>query len=397
VKIVSLKNAVLGDSALVRIGTDDGISGYGPLRPAFLPSGRLRDACADLIIGEDPTDVENVMLKIRHLGGFKPWGSVIGGIEIALWDLAGKAAGLPVCKLLGGKVRSRVRTYNGGVRRSLRGFTPEDFAAAIRAAAAGPEGFPVVKQWLSYHNRGDRDMARFSFGERRQGPEHPNRGLLTPGGFSYVVECAEAMAAVLPDDVSLALDLGPGWTLPDARKFARAVEGLRVAWLEDMLVGDYSHDTGAHLYRELTGSTTTPIHTGEQIYLRGNFRELIESRAVDVLGPDPLDIGGIAELKWVAEYADLHGILIAPHGIHNGLVGLAATVQACATLPDNFIAFEHPIVTPGWWHDIVTGLPDPLVTDGAITVPDKPGLGIEIDVEAARAHLAPEHADFFDN
>jgi L-alanine-DL-glutamate epimerase-like enolase superfamily enzyme len=397
VKIVSVKSAVLGDNALVRIATDEGISGYGPLRPGFMPVGPLRDTYADLLVGEDPTDVEKTMLRIRHLGGFKPWGSVIGGIEIALWDLAGKAAGLPVHKLLGGKLRGRVRTYNGGVRRSLQGFTPGHFAAAIQAATAGPEGFPLVKQWLAYHNRGDRDQPGFSFGERRRGPEHPNRGLLTPAGFTYVVECAEAMASALPDGVSLALDLGPGWTLPDAKKFARAVEGLRIMWLEDMLAGDYSHDTGAHLYRELTASTAAAIHTGEQIYLRGNFRELIESRAVDVIGPDPVDIGGIAELKWVAEYADLHGILIAPHGVHNGIVGLAATVQVCATLPDNFIAFEHPVVEPGWWHDIVTGLPDPLVRDGCITVPEAPGLGIEINPEAARIHLPPQYKDFFDD
>jgi L-alanine-DL-glutamate epimerase-like enolase superfamily enzyme len=396
-KIVSVKSAVLGDNALVRIGTDEGVSGYGPLRPGFLPAGHLQATYADLLLGEDPTDVENVMLRIRHLGGFKPWGSIVGGIEIALWDLAGKAAGLPVHKLLGGKVRSRVRTYNGGVRRSLRGFTPDDFADAMRAATSGSEGFSIVKQWLSYHNRGDRDLVDFSFGERRGGAPHPNRGLLTTSGLAYVVECVEAMVSALPADVPLALDLGPGWTLPDARKLARAVEGLRIAWLEDMLTGDFSHDTGAHLYRELTASTTTAIHTGEQIYLRNNFRELLETRAVDVIGPDPVDIGGIAELKWVAEYADLHGVLVAPHGVHNGIVGLAATVQVCATLPDNFIAFEHPFIEPDWWRSIVTGLPDPLVRNGTIAVPEGPGLGIEFDVEAARSHLPAEYADFFDD
>ena len=80
-------------------------------------------------------------------------------------------------------------------------------------------------------------------------------------------------------------------------------------------------------------STTTPIHTGEQIYLRHNFKDLIEKRAVDIIGPDPADIGGIAELKWVAEYADLHGILMAPHGLFDGLIGLAAHVQVSAKLP----------------------------------------------------------------
>ena len=130
------------------------------------------------------------------------------------------------------------------------------------------------------------------------------------------------MKEVLGDEVGLALDCGPGWMLPDAIRFAKAVEPLNIIWLEDMLTGDYVPCVNADVYRELTQSTTTPIHTGEQIYLRQNFKELIEKQAVRIVGPDPADVGGIAELKWVAEYADLHGILMAPHGTFDGLIGL---------------------------------------------------------------------------
>ena len=89
----------------------------------------------------------------------------------------------------------------------------------------------------------------------------------------------------------------------------------------------------ADLYREVTHRTSTPIHTGEQIYLRQNFKELFEKQAINIVGPDPADVGGLAELKWVAEYADLHGVLMAPHGTLDGLIGLAALVQVSATLP----------------------------------------------------------------
>jgi L-alanine-DL-glutamate epimerase-like enolase superfamily enzyme len=116
-----------------------------------------------------------------------------------------------------------------------------------------------------------------------------------------------------------------------------------------------------------------------------------------VIGPDPCDIGGLAELKWVAEYADLHGILMAPHGTGNGMLGMAALVQVCATLPSNYIAFEYPIGKKDIWHEIVEGLPDPIVKDSMIEVWDRPGLGIEINVEAARPHLRPEDAGFFDS
>ncbi|HET8522849.1 MAG TPA: enolase C-terminal domain-like protein, partial [Thermomicrobiales bacterium] len=118
--------------------------------------------------------------------------------------------------------------------------------------------------------------------------------------------------------------------------------------------------------------------------------------AVDIVGPDPCDIGGIAELKWVAEFADLHGILIAPHGTGNGVLGMAALVQVSATLPDNYIAFEYPTGKPEWWYDIVEGLPDPIVKDGFIEVWDRPGMGVDFNVEAAKAHLPDGEADFFD-
>ena len=154
------------------------------------------------------------------------------------------------------------------------------------------------------------------------------------------------MKEVLGDEVGLALDCGPGWMVPDAIRLARALEPLNIMWLEDMLTGDYVPYVNADVYRDLTQSTSTPIHTGEQIYLRQNFKELIETQAVNVIGPDPGDVGGIAELKWIAEYADLHGILMAPHGTGDGLLGLAALVQVCATLPHNYIAFEYPVGQP---------------------------------------------------
>jgi L-alanine-DL-glutamate epimerase-like enolase superfamily enzyme len=146
----------------------------------------------------------------------------------------------------------------------------------------------------------------------------------------------------------------------------------------------------------MTRSTSTPIHTGEQVYLRQNFVELIERQAVRIVGPDPEDVGGLAELKWVAEYADLHGILMAPHGIFDGLIGLAGLVHVCATLPYNFIAFEYPLAKPDWWYDIIKRLSNPVVKDGLIEVWDTPGLGVDFNEDAARQYLAEEDKAFFD-
>jgi len=395
-KITDLKCAVIGDNPVVRITTDAGIDGYGQAensKPYLKPHVLFY---RDWVLGQDPTDVERVMLRIRRYGSFKPWGAAVSAIEMALWDIAGKSAGVPVYKLLGGKVRDKVRVYNGGVRFPMAGSEPQHYAENVAKMKESPENFFMIKQGISFHSGMFRDHPEFLLDEVRPGGAHPNRGKLTEKGLKHIIACAEAMKEVLGDEVGLALDCGPGWVLPDVIRFARAVEPLNLMWLEDTLTGDYTPYVLADVYRELTSSTITPIHTGEQIYLRQNFRELIEGHAVNIIGPDPADIGGIAELKWVAEYADLHGILMAPHGIIDGLIGLAALVQVSATLPLNYIAFEYPVARPAWWYDIIEGLPDPIVKDSLIEVWDTPGLGVTFNIPEAKKHLKEEDKDFFD-
>lgn len=395
-KITDLKCAVIGRNPVVRIVTDEGISGYGEVegsKPYLKPHVLFYK---DYILGEDPTNVERVMLRIRRLGAFKPWGAAVSAIEMALWDIAGKAAGVPVYKLLGGKIRDHVRVYNGRVRFPMQGTSPADYAENMQRMKDLPQGFTIIKESIGYHGRMIADNPDFMYGEVQTGRHHPNRGPLTEKGLKHIIACVEAMKEVLGDEVGLALDCGPGWTVPDAIRLARAVEPLNIMWLEDLLTGDYTPYVNADIYREVTLKTSTPIHTGEQIYLRQNFVELIEKHAVNVVGPDPADVGGIAELKWVAEYADLHGILMAPHGTLDGLFGLAALVQVSAALPQNYIAFEYPTGDPEWWYDIVEGLPDPIVKKGMIEVWDRPGLGVDFNIPAAKTHLRDEDFDFFD-
>ncbi len=398
-KIVDVKCAIIGRNPVVRIVSDEGLSGYGAVefwKPYVVPAVL---ALKDTLVGRDPTNVEGCMRQIRARGAFKPYGAAVSAIEHALWDLAGKAAGVPVYKLLGGKVRDRVRVYDGAVRLPLNGHRPEDYAENVAYMKAAKEGFTIVKQGVAFHSDMKRQVPGFAYGEINPVPVHGgavDRALLTERGLKHVVACVEAMKAVLGDDVGLALDCGPGWTVPDAIRFARAVEHLNLMWLEDLVTGDYTPYVNADVYREVTLSTSTPIHTGEQIYLRQNFKALIEGKAVNIVGPDPCDVGGIAELKWIAEYADLHCILMAPHGTANGVLGLAALVQVSATLPDNFIAFEYPTGDPAWWYDIVDGLPDPIVKDGMIEVWDRPGMGVDINPEKAAPYLADEDKAFFD-
>jgi len=397
IKITDLRCAVIGRNPVVRVVTDQGISGYGQAestKPYLKPMVLFYK---DLILGEDPTAVERVMLKIRRLGGFKPWGSAVSAIEIALWDIAGQAAGIPVHRLLGGKIRDRVRVYNGGVRFPMTGQTPKDYAENMVRMKESKEGFTLIKQAVGFHNPAMmRALPDGWYDEPRTGAAHPDRGLMTERGLKYVIACVESMKQVLGDEIGLALDCGPGWMVKDAIAFARALEPLHIVWLEDLITGDYTPYPNAELFRDVTQSTSIPIHTGEQIYLRQNFKDLIEKQAVNVVGPDPEDVGGMAELKWVAEYADLHGILVAPHGIFDGLIGLAAHVQMAAALPQNYIAFEYPVGQPDWWYEIIDGLPNPIVKHGFIDVWDRPGLGVTFNVQAAKAHLSDEDRHFFD-
>lgn len=398
-RITDLKCAVIGGQPTIRIATDAGLSGYGQVewfKPYIKPHVLL---LKDKLVGEDPRDVERVMLKIRNMGGFKPWGSAVSAIEMALWDLAGKAADLPLYRLLGGKVRDRVRVYISGTSSGLDtayAHTPEGAAENLAEAVKDPAGFTIIKSGIGFHSPMPAEIPGFFFGDPRPGPPHLNRGLLTEEGFRHCVTCVEAMVEAIDGKAQLALDCGPGWALSDAIRFAKELEPYPILWLEDLLTGDRSNHVGVAEYKELTQATTTPIHTGEQIYLRHGFRELIETRAVRVIGPDPMDVGGLAELKWIAEYADMHGILIAPHGVFNGVLGLAALVQVCATVPDNLIAFEYCKPPTEWWPDIVDGMPDQIVVDGHIHVWDSPGIGATLNEERTRQFLSPEDQDFFD-
>lgn len=395
-KITDLKVAIIGDAPVVRITTDEGIDGVGAgetTKPYLKP---MVEFYRDMIIGKDPTDVERVMLGIRRMGSFKPWGTAVSAIEMALWDIAGKAAGLPVYKLLGGKIRDKVQVYNGNVRFPRSSNEPEDFAEDMQKMKDHPYNFSIIKQAVSFHGGMHRQIDDFYYGTPVTTYRYPNRGGITPKGFKYMMKRIEAMLDVLGDDVGLALDCGPGMTVSDALKLGRELEGSNIMWLEDMLTGDYSPFVLADLYTQVTPYTSTPIHTGEQIYLRQNFVELIERNAVNVLGPDVADVGGIAEMKFICEYADLHGIQFAPHGTFDGLIGLAAQTHMAAVLPDNFIAFELPQAKPKWWLDIMEGERFN-VTDSHIEVPDIPGLGVSFIPEEAKKYLRKEDTGFFDN
>jgi L-alanine-DL-glutamate epimerase-like enolase superfamily enzyme len=220
--ITDLKCAIIGGSPIIRITTSEGISGYGQAestKPYLKPYVLFYK---NYLLGEDPTNVERCMLKIRRMGGFKPYGSAVSAIEMALWDIAGKAASLPVHKLLGGKVRDRVRVYSTSLAhyQTSIGIEPTDYAESVAKVKAAKEGFTIMKMPIGFHSRMGHEAPNFFYGDpvgARNQP-HANRGTLTEQGLKRIVASVEAMKKVLGDEVGLALDCGPVicWQMPYA-------------------------------------------------------------------------------------------------------------------------------------------------------------------------------------
>ena len=409
-KIVDIKSALIGKEYILRVVTDAGIDGYASIENVIFSKDVLA-WFAKQVIGCDPTNPGDIMRRIRNVGGNKPWGKIVSAIEIACWDIAGKDAGVPTYKLLGGKVRDKVRVYCSRYRNDLLPWVrPEDLYDPLKRAENICKihelgGFGLVKTAFGWHttdyHRSFNAKNDFAFNTTAADTPHApyvqNFGgsMMKKQGLDFWIDFVHTVRENVPKEVDLAFDCGPGWLPADALIFAKAVEDCNVAWLEDLITGDYIPYIAPQRYKDITWNTTTRIHTGEEIYLRENFTPLIEGHCVNVLGPDMNEAGGLAEMKFIAEYANLHGIGMAPHGIENGVIGMAAVTQLAATMPENFIACEYCPGEPLWWYDIVDGSEDGMVKDGYVNVPDRPGFGIEFRVDKAEKYLLPEDKDFF--
>ncbi len=393
-KITSIRTAVVEanyDWTFVRIEADNGITGLGECFFAPGLTAMIRDLQV-AILGEDPRNIDRLVRRLQRAASGA--GSVSGivhnaitGIEAALLDLVGKCYGIPIWQLIGGKHRDEVRMYadcHGGSGLESYGpaldprepewyreakarempCDPLDPAIwAERARQAVARGFDALKFDL------DCDAV-------------PMEGQLRALSTVEIERMAERVAAVreaVGSSVDLALDCHWRYSLPDVVRIARALEPYGIFWLEDPLP-----PTNPRSFRTLRESSAVPLCTGENLFLRHGFRELIETQSVHIVSPDLQKTGGLLEARRIADHADMYDLLVAPHCIASS-IGTMASVHFCAAIP-NFAVLEFHGQDVPFWEEILTGLPKPLIRNGRIRVPEGPGLGAELNEAVARRY-----------
>ena len=217
-----------------------------------------------------------------------------------------------------------------------------------------------------------------------------NRGVATDKGLEYLCEFIAAIHDVLAWLAPLAADHFGPLNVQDCIRYARAFEHYQLAWAEDILqIGEGYHYPWQNwrAYKMITESTTTPINTGEDIFgLEEGFQPLLDNRALNAIHPDIETSGGLLETKRIADCAELAGVQVAMHHAGSPIGGFAG-YHCAATFGDNFLAMENHALDMPWWQDLVTGVPKPMIDQGYVTVPERPGLGLELNDEVVKEHL----------
>jgi L-alanine-DL-glutamate epimerase-like enolase superfamily enzyme len=362
-RIASLKGAPFR-SVLIRIDTNQGISGYGEVR-----DGGRREYALTLksrLLGQNPCDVDRLFRRIKQFGHHARQAGGVCGVEMALMDLAGKAYGVPAYMLAGGKFRDRILCYCD---------TPNEAdgaAMGLRLKQRMEVGFGFLKMDIGLGNlRGKQDCVIAPPGMLQTNSiMHPFTGIqVTEKGIGVLCEYVAAVRDAIGYEVPLAVDHFGHMGLESCIRVGKALDQFSLAWYEDLIPWQF-----ADQYQRLSEAVDTPICTGEDIYLKEGFQDLFERRAIAVAHPDLASSGGILETKKIGDAAQEVGIAMALHMAMSPVAAMASVHAAAAT--ENFMVLEnHSVDDLSRWSSLVEGLPVPLIEDGHIAVPETPGLG----------------------
>jgi L-alanine-DL-glutamate epimerase-like enolase superfamily enzyme len=372
-------------STILRLDTNIGVSGYGEVR-----DGASRNYVLMLkrrLLGQNPLDISAVFERVRQFGFHGRQGGGVSAVDMALHDLAGRILEVPAYMLLGGRFRDRVRCYAD----TPTCADPTELGDHLLARREA--GFTFLKMDLGVSLLWDVPGALIApYGARNDRfTMHPYAGIqLTEAGLAFLVDHVRAVRDTIGYDIPLAVDHVGHIAVDSCLRLGRALEPFTLAWLEDLVPWQLTDQ-----WRQLTEAFTTPTATGEDIYGREGFKPLIEAEAVRIIHPDPATAGGLAETKRIGDYAAERGIGMALHMAASPVATLAATHIAAATA--SFLALEFHSFDVANWSSIVTGLPNPLVEQGFIAVPDTPGLGFDaLDQEVLSGFLDPAEPGLFE-
>jgi L-alanine-DL-glutamate epimerase-like enolase superfamily enzyme len=380
-KITDLRVAVVAKAPMtcpiIRIDTNQGIYGLGEVRDGASKTYALM--LKSRILGENPCNIDKIFRKIKQFGFHGRQGGGVSAVEMALWDLAGKAYGVPVYQMLGGKFRDRIRVY------ADTDMSPDPKVYAQRMKKRLEMGFTFLKMDLGIGliEKIPGTLSRplgLTVGETRM-TQHMFTGIeITDKGISLMADYVAQVREVIGMEVPLAADHFGHIGVNSCIRLGRALEKYNMAWLEDMIPWHYTN-----LWKKITDSIDVPTLTGEDIYLKEPFIELCRNHAVDIIHPDLATAGGILETKKIGDAAQEYGVPMAMH-FAGTPVSCMANVH-CAAATENFLVLENHSVDVPWWDDLVEGVEKPIVNRGFIKVPEGPGLGITLNDEVVKQHL----------
>jgi galactonate dehydratase len=371
-KITEIRTAevrVHGYQVQVRIYTDQGIVGQGESTDAAQGNVPLIRSFGRLLIGQDPLNIEAAFERIRTAGIFAgaqsgQYVTALTGVEIALWDVAGKALGLPVYQLMGGKVRDRVRVYcDSGAARMV----PGDERSLARIQQIRKMGFTATKIDID----DAADPARF---------DRVN-WTASNGEIDHMLAKIAFTRENYPQNIDLAVDMHGRYDATTGKRVAKEVEMFKLLWLEEPVPAE-----NIDAMRDIRASTSTPICCGENVYLRHGFREILEKRAADIVMPDFQKCGGLLEARKIADMAHTYYVPVAPHAVTSP-IGMMATAHVCAAIPNFLVQEWHWIDSPDLWRNWVKQ--GEIIENGFISPTDSPGLGVEMNEDSARKAQVP--------
>lgn len=378
-KITAVECAFIrgGSGLFVKIETDQGIIGYGEGVDAVPGTYHFVKSLGRRLVGRNPLNVHQLFEDLRKSGFFQGaqsgmYVAVLSAVETALWDVTGKALGVPVYQLLGGKFRDKIRVYCDTALYQHRLPTPEDFAENARMAK--DMGFTAVKFDLDQGNDPNK-YDRYNW-------------TASPAEIQRMVDQVTAAREAVGPNMDICCDMHGRYDMITGQQVAKRLEHLNLMWLEEPIPAE-----NIDAYKIIADSTSTPICAGENLYLAYGFRRLLEIGAADIVMPDLQKAGGLGEGQRIANLANLYYVPFAPHMVATYL-GAMASCHVCASVP-NFMILEWQIYfhNDPMFKEIVT-FEGSMIEDGFITVRDTPGIGVELNEDALRKYSAKGYPFF---